>query len=27
MTIQLQENLGVHLARFALQQSEPWFPY
>jgi NAD(P)-dependent dehydrogenase (short-subunit alcohol dehydrogenase family) len=27
MTIQLQENLGVHLARFALQQKEPWFPY
>jgi meso-butanediol dehydrogenase / (S,S)-butanediol dehydrogenase / diacetyl reductase len=26
LTIQLQENLGVHLARYA-QQNDTWFPY
>jgi NAD(P)-dependent dehydrogenase (short-subunit alcohol dehydrogenase family) len=27
LTIQLQENLGVHLARYAQQHPESWFPY
>jgi NAD(P)-dependent dehydrogenase (short-subunit alcohol dehydrogenase family) len=26
LTIQLQENLGVHLARYA-QEHSPWYPY
>ncbi len=27
LTIQLQENLGVHLARYAQQHPDTWFPY
>jgi len=27
LTIQLQENLGVHLGRYAQQHPETWFPY
>jgi NAD(P)-dependent dehydrogenase (short-subunit alcohol dehydrogenase family) len=27
LTIQLQEDLGVHLARYAQEHALPWFPY
>ena len=27
MTIQLQENVGVHLARYAQEHPETWFPH
>lgn len=27
LTIQLQENLGVHLARYAQEHPDTWFPY
>ncbi len=27
MTLQLQENLGVHLARYIQQHPDTWFPY
>jgi len=27
MTIQLQENVGVHLARYAQEHPDTWFPY
>jgi DNA-directed RNA polymerase subunit L len=27
LTIQLQENSGVHLARYAQEHPETWLPY
>jgi NAD(P)-dependent dehydrogenase (short-subunit alcohol dehydrogenase family) len=27
LTLQLQENLAVHLARYAREHPEPWLPY